>query len=207
MSKRFFLNQFLLFIFFHTSLFFLPLTHSSASVLAVSMGEMLENSALIFEGKVLSINPRGRPNAKLPHTCVKFQVVEVIKGVHPGNTIDLCFLGGQSGELTMTVPEMQYPQPGENGVYFVESPASNQVHPFYGWQQGHFLIRHDPASATNRVTAADGSPVTGLSLTTPGQRGLSRGVAKGVTVTDPKQLGKAVTVEEFKQEIRKMLGK
>lgn len=207
MRKRFFHNQFLLFIFFHTFLFLFFLTPSTASVLAVSMGEMLENSALIFEGKVLSINPRGRPNAKLPHTCVKFLVVEVIKGAHPGNTIDLCFLGGQSGELTMTVPEMQYPQPDENGVYFVESPASDQVHPFYGWQQGHFLIRHDPASATNRVTAADGSPVTGLNLTTPGPPGLSRGIAKGVTITDRKQLGNALAVEEFKLEIRNMLGK
>ena len=97
---------------------FLILLPSSAlaSILSVYFGDMLEKSELIFEGNVVSVNQNAFPAAKLPHTCITFEVVEILKGSRSGEAIDLCFLGGTRGKFIMKVPEIKYPEMAEKGI-------------------------------------------------------------------------------------------
>ena len=187
---------------------FLILLPSSAlaSILSVSFGDMLEKSELIFEGKVVSVNQNAFPAAKLPHTCITFEVVEILKGSRSGEAIDLCFLGGTRGKLIMKVPEIKYPEMAENGIYFI-GRESSKVNPIFGWEQGHFIIRKDPASAKSYVTSSGERPITGMKLAGEKTGGLSRGVAEGVATAVPQQLfSEGLIVDQFKQELRLLLG-
>ena len=93
---------------------------------------------------------------------------------------------------------------GEKGIYFVESLQRRQVHPFYGWDQGHFLIMVGPDGA-ERVTTRSRKAVLGLDS---GQIGnlnrLSSGVASGVSISDEVE-GIGITVSQFKQTLRDMM--
>jgi hypothetical protein len=71
----------------------------------------------------------------------------------------LRFLGGTVGNKTMAICDMKFPQPGERGIYFVASLERMQVHPLYGWSQGHFLLWPDE-TGTDRVMTSSEQPVT-----------------------------------------------
>jgi len=49
-------------------------------------------------------------------------------------------MGGRIGELTLEVSDMRMPEVGERGIYFVETLNEQQIHPLFGWQQGHYLV-------------------------------------------------------------------
>ncbi|MGD9080628.1 MAG: hypothetical protein PVG96_14875, partial [Desulfobacterales bacterium] len=115
------------------------------------------------------------------------------------------FLGGISGEYTVRIANMQYPKLDEKGIYFVKSLARQYSNPLYGWKQGHFLIETDAYTSRELVLTADRQPVTGITLEEAPSHALSTGVASGVKTTDRLQIGKAWTVEEFKQNLRSML--
>ena len=68
----------------------------------------------------------------------------------------------------MSISDMKVPQVGERGIYFVESLERSQVHPLYGWSQGHFIVEMDDTGA-DRVMTTRKQPVTGLTLDTPTQ--------------------------------------
>ena len=197
----------------------LPLTSSllfstghGASVLKTTMDEMLTESEFVFEGRVLSVESR-QTDSKRIHTFVTFEIQEIIKGEYPEPTITLRFLGGTVGNLTMAVSDIQIPRDGERGVYFVESLDRNQVHPLYGWSQGHFTVTADD-TGTDRMMTAKNQPVTGLSLDaesvqqTNGRttvKALSTGTATGVTVEQNRKNAKGLPLNEFKQALRKRL--
>jgi hypothetical protein len=171
----------------------------------VTFEELLQFAEFVFEGQVIAVESFMPPNSHLPRTCVLFEISEVFKGSHSDDTADLCFLGGISGEYTVKVANMQYPKLDEKGIYFVKSLARQYANPLYGWKQGHFLIETDPYTSREHVMTADRQPVTGITLEEAPPYGLSTGVASGVKTTDRLQIGKAWTVEEFKQNLRSML--
>ena len=136
-------------------------TAFSSTVRQVTITEMVNASELIFEGQVISEVSRWTPDNTQIRTYVSFQVVEVIKGDHPGGTIELSFQGGTVGDLTLSVSDMHLPQPGEQGIYVVDSLTRRQVHPFYGWDQGRFLLTSGPDGA-DIVTTWDGRKIIAL---------------------------------------------
>ncbi|HBT87107.1 hypothetical protein [Desulfobacter sp.] len=187
-------------------------TGHGASVLKTTMDEMLTESEFVFEGRVLSVESR-QTDSKRIHTFVTFEIQEIIKGEYPEPTITLRFLGGTVGNLTMVVSDIQFPRDAERGVYFVESLERNQVHPLYGWSQGHFTVTADD-TGTDRMMTAKNQPVTGLSLDaesvqqTNGRttvKALSTGTATGVTVEQNRKNAKGLPLNEFKQALRKRL--
>jgi hypothetical protein len=102
---------------------------------------------------------------------------------------------------------MDYPTLGEHGIYFVESLNRRQVHPLYGWAQGHF-IAHADESGRLRLQTATGQPVTGLEFeSTAGLPQLSRGIAKGVLTRREAEASEAMSIEDFKQQLRQYLNK
>jgi hypothetical protein len=174
----------------------------ASTVLQTSARKMLAQSELVFEGRVESVESRMNPGGTSIHTYVTFRILDVIKGAWPAETIELSFLGGTADGKTLVVAGMQIPELGEQGIYFVESPARNQVHPLYGWAQGHLRLNRSNGGALNVLTA-DGVPVIGIDDTQRGQSGgISRGVAVGLVVDPdaPKKAG--ISVKEFKEILR-----
>ncbi len=183
-----------------------PGSTSAFSVEAVSVEEILENSALVIEGQVMASESRPVEGSRMIQTCFRFEIAEIIKGDHPDDSFELCFLGGTLDGVTMRVSGMRYPEIGETGIYFVESLDRLQVHPLYGGPQGHFLVVRDPATGKEQVLTSDRRSVVGVisssKITTPG---LSTGAARGVLTAGPTGIANAMTKEDFKQSLRAML--
>lgn len=191
--------------FFVSSLVLFPSLSIATTIRAVTFEELLQYAEFVFEGRVIAVESVMPPNSHLPSTCVLFEISEVFKGSQSDDTVDLCFLGGISGEYTVQVANMQYPKIDEKGIYFVKSLARQYANPLYGWKQGHFLIETDPYTSREHVMTADRQPVTGITLEEAPPYVLSTGMASGVKTTDRLQIGKAWTVGEFKQNLRSML--
>jgi len=130
----------------------LTVSCASASVVQrVSLPQVVQGSQLVFEGKVISKQVRIASNSR-PFTYFTFQVLDVIKGAYAAPTIELGYMGGPTPDgLVMQISDMRMPKVGEHGIYFVESINRQQVHPLYGWQQGHYLVVMPQAGALSRV--------------------------------------------------------
>lgn len=179
-------------------------TALATSVREVSLPEMLERAELVFEGEVIHVAVQETPDHR-PFTRIDFRVLEVLKGRFERPTITLDFLGGESGGKRLALEAMDYPTLGEHGIYFVESLNQRQVHPLYGWSQGHF-IAHADESGRLRLKTATGQPVTGLEFeAAAGPPRLSRGIAKGVLTRRDAEASEAMSVEDFKQQLRQYL--
>jgi hypothetical protein len=188
-----------------------PWAHAG-SVRQVAMDEMIQHSRLVFEGEVMDLVSVETGPRRI-HTHVTFRILDIIKGDYPLNTITLRFLGGTVGNVTMGVSDMILPRPGEHGIYFVESLERMQVHPLFGWRQGHFLVQPD-RTGTHRVLTAAKAPVTAVvqnrsaQQSDPGPEGvitLSTGVARGVVAGRDGMAETALTTAEFKKSLRKIM--
>ena len=191
-------------------LFLLPISYlDAASVRAVSMDELLQQSQFVFEGTVTGIEAKEN-NQKRIHTYVTFNISEIIKGEYADNVITLRFLGGTVGDNSMSVSDQRIPQVGEQGIYFVESLDRFQVNPFYGWSQGHFILQRD-LSGARRVMTNRGLPVRGVidnkqsNKTAPEEvsaQPLSNGVATSIMVDMEKNVENGMTADDFKTILR-----
>ena len=166
---------------------------------------MLDRCPLIFEGRVTQKETRRPPNGGQIHTYVTFEILDIIKGNYDGDTIVLSFLGGTlPNGKGLRVSGMVIPEIGEEGIYFVNSLARTQVHPFYGWAQGHLLVKPDPAGV-RRVTTLGGKPVISIN---PGpadkKKKLSTGVAQGLNVERSGATAQGMEVSLFKQKLREL---
>ena len=176
----------------------------ASSVIQVSIQEIVVNSDFVFEGTVIrqqSVRPEGSNNI---FTRVTFLVSEVIKGDPNASTVSLYFMGGTIGALTLSISDMDIPPDGERGIYFVESVASRQVHPLYGWNQGRFLILND-RDGNPHVYTAQGKPVNSIGETSApakamvleGKGAVAGGVMAGST-------DGSLTLDAFKQRVREI---
>jgi len=112
--------------------------------------------------------------------------MEVIKGSYTGSTVELGFMGGQSGDSTLKVFGMQMPEMGERGIYFVENLSVQRIHPLCGWQQGHCLVISDKQTGQDMVIPVED---------------------KDSVKADSSALTYAPTSEVFKQNIRNVMEK
>lgn len=112
----------------------------ATSIQQVNLEQAINGAELIFEGKAMHKEIRISPDNGKPFTYFTFQILDVIKGAYPSNTIELGFMGGPKGKFTLKVSDMRMPELGERGIYFVEQVHVQQVHPLYGWSQGHYVV-------------------------------------------------------------------
>lgn len=199
-------------------LFLLPLLLAlrpawAASVLQVDVDELLERAALVFEGRVTASRADWNQARTSIVTTVRFAVLDVIKGEHPGDELALRFMGGSVDGLTLQIPGMVQPRVGERGIYFVETLARDQINPLLGWSQGHFRLRAD-AQGVQRVLTEDGMPVRGLepgsnpaqAARTAARPALSEGRALGLALADDRQrTEEASDSASFKRALRTRL--
>jgi hypothetical protein len=180
-------------------------TVNGTSVLSVDLEEMLNNCDFVFEGRVINIESRMTQNGSSIHTYVVFDIIEIIKGEYPDDEIELSFVGGTVNGMTLKVGDMHIPEVGEKGVYFVESLSRTQVHPFYGWSQGHLLIIKD-AAGIERVTTQRKQAVM---MVEPAikrrQPQLSTGAAQGLVVEEGRDSLESMSKTQFVQKLRDML--
>ena len=171
-------------------LLFLPVLAMASSVKRVDISEVTTNAQLVFEGRVIGKRVEHRPGSRAVHTWVKFEILDLIKGQYDQPVIELSFLGGTVGDLSVTVSDMRIPAMGEHGIYFVENHRKSLVNPLYGWDQGHFLVAFDKALGRQAVTTSGGRPVFGMELTPVARTTseLSKGVALGIR-TEPEAAG------------------
>ena len=173
----------------------------ATSVIEVTLEELLQNSAVVFEGQVSDVQVRENGN-RVIQTLVTFEISDVIKGDVQGRKITLGFMGGEIAGKRLSVSNMQIPALHERGIYFVESTGRNQVHPLYGWSQGHLLLE-EGADGTERVFTRSGRPVRGVVHTQGGRSGkLSNGVARGLLLGDSGDVAAALDNRDFKRLLR-----
>ncbi len=187
------------------ALILLPGLLLASSVKQVDMAEITGDAQLIFEGRVVGTRVEQVPGSRAIHTWVRFEVLDVIKGSYSEPVIELSFLGGTRGDLTVKVSDMQIPAMGEHGIYFVEDTGRRLVNPLVGWAQGHFLVKYDRTLKRQMITTLDGQPVKDIDLSARKSRlaEISRGVAQGVITTD-KVSGDLIDPAGFKSLIREM---
>jgi hypothetical protein len=178
-------------------------TAQATSVIEVTLEEMLQQSALVFEGEVTRVQVRENSRRDI-QTLVTFEIIEVIKGEVKGKTLTLAFLGGASAGRKLSVSDMNMPVLNEHGIYFVESLLRKQVNPLYGWSQGHFRVEKGPAGA-ERVFTRSGRPVRGIEHTNGKRSGrLSNGAARGLVLGESTDVSAALDKRAFKQRLRAM---
>lgn len=192
----------------------------ASTVEELEFREVVTESELIFEGRVTSIEAR-QTGPRAIHSFVEFEILSIIKGAYSEDHIELRFLGGSAGGRQLQVGEMELPEVGETGFYFVESLSRNLVHPLVGWTQGHYLI-HQDALGVDRVTTADNQLIEEIQQPAEGQnqnqseirltqpmvkesRKFSQGVAKGVIVQELRESSDTMTAEQFRASIQEQL--
>jgi hypothetical protein len=168
----------------------------ATSVRSLGVRELAREAALVFEGRALASEARATRGGGI-RTCVRFEVVEVLKGPPQPGPLELCFAGGALGGRRLRIAGMRPPEPGERGVYFVARQGGGRVHPLLGWDQGRFPIREAEQPI---VTTADGAPVLALEPAEEGREtGPSSGIARGVRTG-----GAGLAPAAFKARVREL---
>ncbi|BAO44345.1 hypothetical protein [Thiolapillus brandeum] len=177
----------------------------ASSIKRADMTEITRDSQLVFEGRVIGTRVEQLPGERSLHTWVRFEILDVIKGSYNKPFIELSFLGGTRGDLTVKVSDMQIPHMGEHGIYFVEDTGRRLVNPLVGWSQGHFLVKYDRKLKRQTITTLDGQVVRDIDTTArkSNMAELSHGIAYGV-ITRGGAEKSSIGPEDFKSLIRGM---
>ena len=171
-----------------------------SSVQQVTIQQLTTSSELIFQGKVIASESRWNADQSGIHTYVTFRVNEVIKG-SAGMHVVLRFLGGKVGDIGMEVTGSTLPEVGERGIYFVENLNRFQVNPFYGVDQGHFLVIESEGQQV--MASRSRRMITGfLPDVAEDKAGLSTGIASGLSLDESGPSPSGLTAVQFKQTIR-----
>ena len=179
---------------------FLCTSSMSSPVEQVTFKRLAFVSEFIFEGKAVDVQSKWNDDRSVIHTYVTFRVDDVVKGnVREG--LVLRFLGGKVGEIALEVSDSTLPKLGEEGIYFVEQLDHPQINPFYGADQGHFLII--PSNQQRVMTTRSRQIITGFFPDVKEDKPtLSNGIALGLSVEASNLPPAGVTTFQFKQKIR-----
>jgi len=119
---------------------------SSHSHHAKSLRELHKEADIAIEGIVVDIRyavcePTGQEGDRIPYTFVTYRVDESFKGMHPGKTVTLRFIGGEFPDsekylMTSIVPQFDV---GDRDVLFV-SGNTTQMSPLVRGRSGRLRI-------------------------------------------------------------------
>jgi hypothetical protein len=124
---------------------FLPFQAKSTTLVERGFEELIQRSGIIFEGEVLSKYSAYASDKKTIHTFITLSIGEVVKGTIPYRTIELRFVGGTVGDLTVEVPDMPQFEKGDRTILLLKSDfnPTKTFSPVSGFNQGQFLIKSD----------------------------------------------------------------
>lgn len=174
----------------------------------VHMDRMLNESALVVQGTVSGLRVEQAENSRNIHTIVTINISDTIKGSWESSSLDISFLGGSLNGQSLNVGGQHIPEFGQEGVFFIENPSRNQVNPFYGWEQGLFIVEVDPNSGEKVVKTAEKESIQQIEFlpaNDPQVQGISSGVAAGVQLQSTSELKAPYTLDQFKATLRARL--
>ena len=192
-------------------LLWLPIGYGT-TIQKLDIDDVVVEAELVFEGEVLTHEVRVDSNSNLINTFVTFLVLDVIKGSYKIDTLELKFAGGTLNGETVRINGLSIPQPGEQGIYFVESTSNKLINPLVGWSQGHFVIKESKGQRMVYTTTL--KPVVGIQsvssipLTIKRPNTILEGntAATGILVDSEGQLRRQpLQVNQLKSEILEMI--
>lgn len=182
---------------------------NATTILGMDIDQVAQQAEFIFEGEVILSETRQDSGTGIISSYVTFSIWDVVKGDYDADSVELKFMGGVFNGQIVEVSGMRIPQPGEQGVYFVESISRDLINPLLGWSQGHFIIVEE--NGVRRISTADNKAVTdvesvsAIPLAIKKPQAVIEGdsdVAAGVmTESSPLMIERALTVDEFKLRI------
>ena len=196
---------------FLLGLLWLPIGYGT-TIQKLDIDDVVMKAELVFEGEVLTHEVRVDSNSNLINTFVTFLVLDVIKGSNQIDTLELKFAGGTLNGETVRINGLSIPQPGEQGIYFVESTSNKLINPLVGWSQGHFVIKESKGQRMVYTTTL--KPVVGIQsvssipLTIKRPNTILEGntAATGILVDSEGQLRRQpLQVNQLKSEILEMI--
>jgi hypothetical protein len=127
----------------------------ATEVIELSDENLVEISARIFEGIVVSTNSQWNVDQDEIHTIVTFSVIQMIKGPLPPNgTIVLDMLGGEVDDVISELVGQPTFVPGEQVIVFIDDTAPTSM-PVTGLSQGKVTLVPDPATGALTVRERD----------------------------------------------------
>lgn len=195
-----------------TALFQINLANA-ASVRQLSVDDLLQSAELVFEGNVIASESRFNETRTSINTYVTFEIIDVVNGNYPDETIELSFAGGAAQDLEMEISGMIYPQVGDSGIYFIEQIGKVFINPIVGWDQGHFLILKDE-EGDERMHTLSRAPIMDMNNQAAPSQALSNGVAIGLRIGgrvgfrgDRQGANNAMLKSAFKQNLKDRFSK
>lgn len=137
------------------SIAFALLSQQSFAKVGIDMDEMLNQSDLVIQGKVIDINYKDSKEG-LPHTFVTYKIDQLISGNSQQKEITLRFIGGkqQQGNVIryLSVSDVPDFEKGESDVLFV-TKNNSVICPLVSCSKGRFR------DLNGLVTSEDGQPL------------------------------------------------
>ena len=119
---------------------------NATTIVYVDIEELARNSALIFRGKVRSVNVVEDKTKTKIQTVVTFDVKTVYKGVWTGPIFRLTLPGGKGSKYIMEIPGMPSFKVGEDVVLFLERTPTGFIPA--GLSEGKFEVYKDKLGRT-----------------------------------------------------------
>ncbi len=164
----------------------------------LSFEQVVTNSKLIFEGRVVASESRWVAGGSAIATFVTFAIDDVIAGTAHDQRITVRFMGGEIDGFQMEISELEPPVLGERGIYFVND--TDGFNPLSGWDKGHYLLIDVPGFQEQKVFTPQATPVTEPSISDPAYQQKSAVEGSSGSV----DYDQAITKQRFKQRIRKL---
>lgn len=132
----------------------------STTIVPVDFMDLVTESEIIFTGTVVNVEAQWGMNGRI-YTNITFDNLQIIKGIHPENTIVMELAGGIIGEYHSKVAGMPEFQVGGKHLIFLKGNRK-YICPIVGWGQGKFNIVLDRTTGTEIILDDNNNPVTGI---------------------------------------------
>ena len=180
-------------------------TTQASTVLRVGISDLLQNSQLVIHGHVTDAWTSYDTQRDTVFTNVRIVVEETVKGDLSDDHVVIRFEGGTHGNKTVSIGGMVLPIPGEEGVYFIENLSRVQVNPFYGWNQGRYVVRYADDGREKEIMTSDLRPVYSIAAASrKNSVAFSKGVPAGVDTVENSSK-QPMTVGEFTSALRQIM--
>lgn len=205
------------FSYFLSVIWFFSIAFSSlhaygSSYRSLNIEEVVNQSELVFEGRVVEKEFKIPADRNRVYTYVTFEILDIIKGNYSQQIIELRYPGGVMGDMVYTITDMNVPEESEHGIYFVKSLKKRFIHPLTGWSQGQMLVVKD-TNGKDRILSSDRKPITAIrpeplsarSHQTEDIDETAPIVSRGVITSDRLNIDQALSVSRAKEIIENLI--
>ncbi|MDP2138628.1 MAG: hypothetical protein Q8J74_12340 [Candidatus Didemnitutus sp.] len=170
----------------------------ATTVIAPEFPELVNGSDYIVRAKIKRLTYEAKPRAgkELIFTNIEVEVLEVIAGTPPSPLV-LTMLGGQLGDLELSVDGAPKFAVGDEDILFVSGNGRN-FHPLHAVMHGRYPVRHDKKTGREYMTRNNGVTLADVAE-------VALPLVEGQTAALQQRLRRvedALTPDEFTRQIR-----